>query len=772
MFELRLAKKYIKAQKRHSILTILSIAAALALVTVLFTAYSTWRGIERDAAYCEKPYHFKIMKLTEQEFSQLSENTDFDSCERVYEKDGSLSAAVMLGRYQDDFGLYLNTLLPDVYLYSDLDEEYDTERVDVNEKLVEYDRLDFDAKYYTVYYSAVFFIFIIAVVLMLRVMIDTAFEISAKERERQYGMLRCMGAEPVQLIRMMTFEGLLLCAVGVPVGMGAGVGLSFLIFSLIKQSGIAEAFFDSEDIPRLMQLHISPLLLALGAVTGLLWVLFSAYGTGMRLTKKSPLNAVTGRSGGVKKVSGRSLLSLIFGWKGRLAARTRARQPKRYVITVVSLTVSIMLVSTFSIALEKLFAAFEKTTELIGLDYDMTAAVSVGADDPLGYSQGLEELRECGYFDIHSFSKSQLGYIKYGEDSTMFCQIIYYPREIFEQQFSEQPPVSYDELTDTDSFLLMVPDGTDDPSLAELMEGTAEIDILMQARTPVSEEQYASMTHEQKTQVKEAAYDDPVTGEHIVQYRYTSEFNEVILLLSGAVHFEKLDEQVKDYMSTTETPDSMLILASTLDVYEHGAYKLTGDYGSVVNTEGAEHIRLDLKNKDSYESAKSFIEAHADTMTLEEDFCGDLKKGRTAMGTIQIGMGALSALIGVLAVVNMVNMISTGILNRKRELAAMQCIGMTKGQLRAMISIECMRYALTAGISATALTEGLLLLMRYYLKRMGLAEVFREYLSFTEPLPVIWLCAAASFIIALAASFIPLASSKNETLTEKVRCIE
>ena len=102
MFERLLALRYIKSQKRHSIFTVCSIAVALALVTLLFISFSTYMGIRRDAAYYEKPYHFKLMQLTEEEYAQLEANPEFTSCNRVTEADGSLSAEIMINTYHDD----------------------------------------------------------------------------------------------------------------------------------------------------------------------------------------------------------------------------------------------------------------------------------------------------------------------------------------------------------------------------------------------------------------------------------------------------------------------------------------------------------------------------------------------------------------------------------------------------------------------------------------------------------------------------------------------
>ena len=69
MFERHLAFRYIRAQKRHSVLTVFSIAIALSLMTLLFTAFSTYLGISRDAAYDAMPYHVKLMRLLPEESS-------------------------------------------------------------------------------------------------------------------------------------------------------------------------------------------------------------------------------------------------------------------------------------------------------------------------------------------------------------------------------------------------------------------------------------------------------------------------------------------------------------------------------------------------------------------------------------------------------------------------------------------------------------------------------------------------------------------------------
>ncbi len=65
--------------------------------------------------------------------------------------------------------------------------------------------------------------------------------------------------------------------------------------------------------------------------------------------------------------------------------------------------------------------------------------------------------------------------------------------------------------------------------------------------------------------------------------------------------------------------------------------------------------------------------------------------------------GALSAVIGLVGVLNFLNAVLTSILSRRRELAILQSVGMTGAQLRKMLIWEGELYALMAAALSLAL---------------------------------------------------------------------
>ena len=766
MFERSLALKYIKAQKRHSIFTICSIMIAIALMTLLFTGFATFKAIVRESLYMDKPYHFKLMKLTDEEYSELASNDELSTGDPIKEMDGTISAEVMLKGYHEDVGLYIFDLFPEKQLYNDRFEEFDTSQIDVNYDLISADKLDFSSRYEAVRDLAAFFVFVLLLAIALRLMIDTAFEISSKEREKHFGVLQCIGAEPKQIVRMVTFEGLFLSVIGLPLGMLLGVGISAGTLKVVDTSGVAEAFFTAEKAGKLMHLHIDPLMMLLAAVTGLVWVFLSAYQTGMRVIKKTPVQAIFGDSDKTVKVRKASFFGSVFGWQGKLASRNNSRQPKRFVITVVSLTLSIALFASFSIVLKQSLNAFEKLVDLAGLNYDMGIAIKSEQDKPMSYKEGYDAVMDTGLFEVNDFCKEQVAYVNMSDGSLQTCVMRYYPRGVLEKKFQGELPVTYDELTEQGAYILM---STNSDEPAQIYDTPLQPEVGVMEKTIISDEEYSSMSDADKENVKEYVTKDYETGADRLEYRFTTELYPTTLNIVATAPMYRTEDGEKN-TSEENLSGNATILASTLDYYNKSAYTLAGK-GSLANLEGVEYIHVDFVNDDDYEKAKTFVKTHPELMSLYEDYYGDVQKMRSAVGAIKIGSAFLSVLIGLIALVNMVNILSTGLLNRKSELASMQCMGMTRGQLYGMTIVECFQYSLTSGVLATGLLEGLMGLTLLLLKRVKLDDELGDIVNFIEPVPRVWIAAAVAFVAAVIASVITLHRINKESLTDQMRTV-
>ena len=89
----------------------------------------------------------------------------------------------------------------------------------------------------------------------------------------------------------------------------------------------------------------------------------------------------------------------------------------------------------------------------------------------------------------------------------------------------------------------------------------------------------------------------------------------------------------------------------------------------------------------SYESKATFV-AEFESMRNMFIICG----------------GVLSFIVGLVGTLNFMNVIVTGVLSRKRELAVLQSVGMTGKQLKSMLILEGLYYELGAVVITLFLT--------------------------------------------------------------------
>ncbi|MBR1529629.1 MAG: FtsX-like permease family protein [Oscillospiraceae bacterium] len=718
MFEQLLAKKYIFRQKRHSILTICSIAAALALMTALFMLFSTLLSCMHDIIYDNAPYHYKITNLTKDKAESLLNLPEFD-CNMMIEKDYTCSVELLLKDYTEyDY-------FADIENYWEPLEIDPKKQLEVNRMLITLDLKDLSARAEFAQIFAVFYIFVIFLALLLRLVIDTAFEISSKEREKQFGVLQSIGATPQQIVKMITFEGLMLSCIGVPIGSLIGMGLGYGAFQAILSSGVAEAYLhDGQE--SLLHYHINLILLLTAMITGLAWVLFSAYGTGMRVIKMTPVQAISGRSSQIMKVKKFSLFGLLFGWKGRLASRNNRRQPKRFIITVLSLVLSMVLFASTSIIIEKAGMVTDRMLDdMYGeflFDLMVPTKETAGAD---GYLDTVEKVEESPYFTNICADISVTGV---NEDENKKLIFINYVNENqYLQDFNNNPPVSYQELKNSGSYLY-----------------ASEIPL----------------------------EDDTLTVEKIISYGSDNAKTEEQNFTYPIMQKTGIPDSEKKYLSGST--ERYIWLYASVDLYRNSAkelYHLSRYYGdfSAVLTDTKDH-----------DKALDFLKS-LDTVAADQimDIYEIHHQEETMLSAVRIGLNCMNIMFMLIALINMINIISTGIINRKAEIASLQSLGMAENQLYGITILECSQYALTAGVISIILTEILFFLTARFLK---LFEVFDgdgsvlvsmdDIINYAEPVPRLLLAVGFALVTAMISSLIPLRIMQKSALTDRMHSVD
>jgi len=179
------------------------------------------------------------------------------------------------------------------------------------------------------------------------VVVSNAFRVSAGERTRQFGILKSVGATQKQIARIITHEGLLLSAIGIPLGIALGLLLNF--------SGIRITDYFLRGINELSEQKIALAFtvawqaILLSVALSLITVWFSAWLPARKAAKISAIEAI--RSTGeikvkAKQVRANPLVRAMWGFEGVLASKSLKRSRRNFRATVVSLTVSIALLIT------------------------------------------------------------------------------------------------------------------------------------------------------------------------------------------------------------------------------------------------------------------------------------------------------------------------------------------------------------------------------------------------------------------------------------------
>lgn len=195
-------------------------------------------------------------------------------------------------------------------------------------------------------------------------LIYNAFAISVAERTRQFGLLASLGASKRQLRRTVLSEALLLGAVGVPLGLLAGVAGTAGVFAVSQEAFAAMLGSDATGIP----VHVDAGALAVAAGLSFATLLVSAWVPSARAARVSAVDAIrqtqdvrlskrAERVAASKRQAGGAPVrpgaaGRIFGVAGFVAHRNLSRAASRGRTVVASLAVSVALVVvTGSVAL-------------------------------------------------------------------------------------------------------------------------------------------------------------------------------------------------------------------------------------------------------------------------------------------------------------------------------------------------------------------------------------------------------------------------------------
>lgn len=628
--------------------------------------------------------------------------------------------------------------------FANMGYEIDDFEYGLNQELMDYEGKGVKAKFSRALFFAVVYLAVIFIMFCVRLVIDNSFEISAKERIKQMGLLKAVGASKRQVLFLTLWEAFFLAVPGVIAGILLGCGISAGIVLAIKNSTVLAAFSGDYDITRMIEYSIEPYVIISSAVIGVLWVCVSAVSTGMRSIRSSPVEAM--RSAGKKEkiTAGVRASKLERGgsFVSAYSSLSIRRNKKRYIITMVSLVMSITLFSGFSYGIKVQKDRINNEFSEKRAPYDYKA--DINAFSPYtAVEEALSMISSGSFTDVQYDSNialfgsaEQLG-IAQGTDLYDFGSTLVYihpvNRETYNKYIVSENGITYDELIAGNGMLIS-----------------------------------ADVTDSQNGKTYKAYSDVPVTVTGKPFVADSMEFlDEITINTPGLYSSDNNLYRAMENSLCAVMPDECFCAL----VEELGADSNTYTYTAEDGRSYAVFHRSIYANasEGSVDKANGYLNSHFYGSYTDNRRDNSEEDAKLALVKI-VGVFAV-IIISLIAAVNIVNIISANILNRTSELAMLRACGMSDKQLHKLVFTEGMSYSAAAGIISLILVELSVIIIKLPFilgfEDLDLSDLGMEF-TLTGPLPYILIAVIFAFIIAAAASYVPARRIINSPIVDNI----
>lgn len=520
--------------------------------------------------------------------------------------------------------------------------------------------------------------FLLLVIFTGYMIIYNIFQISVGGDIRFYGLLKTLGVTPSQLKRIIKFQALFLCIIGVPAGMLMGYAIGAVILPMLLNVTILGA--DSYS------LSISPLIFIASALFSIFTVLISCNKPGKIASKVSPVEATKYTDAtSYRKKSSKSRSAKI--WKMALA--NIGRNKSKTVLVIVSLSLSIILLNVL-------------VNFVTGFDLDKYVSSNsdfiVGTSDYFAYNQHGMKLTDKEIKEIQANTETSESGIAYMAEKRMVAWVS-------EEYFNE------------------IGGHIDDMEIAGLKyhENMYSITVIAE----VVDEYFANKMNVIEGSI-EHLFDENANNIVMLADEYQSDLPKVgdkivisyepnIIYTDETVFFESSDGELIEVNGENEFYDGYQKCLTDVEYtvcaiadmpYELGMrFSIVGGYmvimpetafgedyagglepmiyafdtTSAEAEAAAEEYLKDMTSKSSYLMYESKATKRAEFEQFKYMF--------TVVGTILCGV------IGLIGVLNYINAIITSVIARKKEFAVLRAVGMTVRQLEKMMIYEGLCYS-------------------------------------------------------------------------------
>lgn len=581
--------------------------------------------------------------------------------------------------------------------------------------------------------------FLIGIIMVGSVMlIYNAFAISLSERSRQLGMLSSVGATRAQKRRSVFFEGAVIGAVSIPLGLLAGIGGMTVTFKVIDPM-VSKIIGEDTAIRCVAR----PLTVIVAVVLAMVTILISSWIPAIRAARITPIDSIR-QSRDIKltrrQVKTSRLTRLLFGFEGELALKNLKRNKKSYRVTIISLILSFVLfisVAGYVSMLQKGYGMADDTS-----DYDVYVYCS---SDNEGGAELVTSLKEAEEYNV--ITRSYLEAYFNDTDFNSFVTSDY--RRILEDSGMNRLGVSFRGMTKEKLSQFMESNGMDpsvldrygspDGDRAEAGDGSQPIPVVfINGYTMVtgsyewSDISVADVPVGQSLSMDLDVYDDQgdqVTIGDAMELYVAGVTDQLPMGLS-----ESFYPGMNIYVLTLDTCLEELVSYVT-DAFGDEYEYIDDSIQTFIYLKSSDPEALTRAVQDVADSHRAQINGYYSAWETEQS-------DRALMTMLQIFCYGFIALMTLICTANILNTVSTGIDLRRREFAMLKSVGMAPRAFNRMLVFESLFYGIKTLLYGIPL--GIAVIVWEY-------RMMREQFYFKFFLPVNYLIAAVIVLVIVVA---------------------
>ncbi len=553
------------------------------------------------------------------------------------------------------------------------------------------------------------------------------FFISVSSDIRFYGLLKTIGTTSKQIGIVIRKQAVKLCIIGIPIGLVIG----YLVAYVITPIALAQLSIVN------MIISANPIIFIASIIFSIITVLISVRKPAVVAGKVSPIEAIRNtdakenRKSKTKKGNGVNLTKMAFS--------NVFRNKKKAAVVTISLSLSLIILNC---------------TYLIVNSFDMNEYLSKSIITDF-------VVADTGYFNV---------YIGYNDQETVTDEFI---EEIKSQKGIEEIGTTrFSEaiLPATDSFLENTKKLIND--FPEYMQGY-ELEI---ANRVLEEKKYSSHIYGMDKLILdnleihkgEIDYDKLKSGNYIIAGSMDEKVNMSPYNIGDKVNVDFGNGNVKEYEVMAIASLSHNLSVRHSHPYNTELFLLNDEFISMARDLPPMYAAFNVK--DDYEGEMNrYIKNYCENINPDmnynskDTFAKEFKTMQTSFKSVGL---ALSLIIGFIGIMNFINTMLTSIISRRRELAMLQSIGMTKKQINKMLVFEGMTYASLT--SVFVLTIGMAL--SFLLVKLLFGGIWYFKLNFSA-VPFL-ICIPMLFVLSLIVPVLCYKSVSKDSIVERLREVE